>query len=100
MAFNSLTVVNNGGTLPAVGSYCALAVGTGTCVAGLITVTAPGLRRIEGIVGCTQGATTVGEAVICTATSGNTAALETTDANGTVAGTSVIMWVAWGPPAA
>jgi len=99
MAFNALTVVSKTGLLtPAIGSFTVFAVGEGTCVDGKVTVTAPGLRTIEGIIGMVQGATTVGETVICEATSTNTADLETIAEGGTTTGTSVIMYIAWGKP--
>jgi len=100
MAFNPLNVVTDGALIPAIGSFTAIAVGEGTCVSGKITITARGLRSIEGIVGVAQGATGVGETVICTATATNTADLETVDESGNAAGTSVIMWLAWGTPLA
>jgi len=100
MAFNPLNVVTDGALVPAIGSYTAFAVGEGTASSGLITITARGLRTIEGIVGVVQGATGVGETVICTATAGNTADLETVDESGSAAGSSVIMWMAWGTPLA
>ena len=100
MAFNQLDVVKSGKLTPAVGSYSVFAVGEATMVGGKLTVTCTGLRKIQGIVGMVQGATGVGETVICTATSGNTAELETVDESGSAAGTSVVMFIAWGPPAA
>lgn len=98
MAFTALSVVGNGALIPAVGSFTALAVGTVTMVSGAATVTVKGLKRVEGIIGMVQGATGVGEWVICTATSGNTADLETVGEGGSATGTSVVMYIAWGPP--
>lgn len=100
MAFNPLRVVKDGALTPAVGSFTVFAVGEGTASSGLVTVTVPGLRQVDGIIGMVQGATGVGETVICTATSTNTADLETVDESGSAAGSSVIMYIAWGPPAA
>lgn len=99
MAFSPLSVVKSGKLTPAPGSYTVFAVGETTMASGTGTATATGLIRIEGIVGMVQGATGVGEWVICTATSGNTATLETVGEGGSATGTSVVMWIAWGPPA-
>lgn len=98
MAFNALSVVKTGRLTPALGSYTVFAVGETTMASGTGTATASGLKRIEGIVGCVQGATGVGQWVICTATSSNTATLETVAEDGSASGTSVVMWIAWGPP--
>lgn len=100
MAFNSLTVVDSGELTPAVGSYTVFAVGETTMACGTGTATATGLRLLQGIVGMVQGATGVGETVIATATATNTATLETIDECGCASGSSVVMWVAWGTPAA
>jgi len=81
-----------------VGSFGPFAYGMTTMASGTGTVTIPQFSRIEGIVGCVQGATGVGETVICTATSTNTATLETINESGSAAGTSVVMWIAWGVP--
>lgn len=81
-----------------VGSFGPFAYGMTTMAAGTGTVTIPQFSRIEGIVGSVQGATGVGETVICTATSTNTATLETIGEGGTATGTSVVMWIAWGQP--
>jgi hypothetical protein len=76
----------------------ALGIATGMKVmaSGTGVVTIPQFRSIDGIVGTVQGATGVGETVICTATSGNTATLETVGEGGSTTGTSVVMWIAWG----
>ena len=81
-----------------VGSFGPFAYGMITMVSGAATVTIPQFSRIEGVVGCVQGATGVGETVICVATSTNTADLETIAEGGTTTGTSVVMWIAWGTP--
>ncbi len=83
-------------TAEVVGSFGPFAYGMTTMSSGAATVTIPQFNRIDGIVGCVQGATGVGETVICTATSANTADIETVDENGDAAGTSVVMWIAWG----
>lgn len=80
------------------GAYTELQVGFTTMASGAGTATATNLSRIDGIVGCVQGATGVGETVICTATSTNTASLETVNESGAAGGTSVVMWIAWGIP--
>jgi threonine synthase len=98
MAFN--LSAQAGKLVKSIGSYTELAVGMVTMVTGAATVTVPALHRLDGIVGCVQGATGVGETVICTATSGNTADLETVDESGDAAGTSVVMFIAWGIPKA
>ena len=79
-----------------VGTATAIATGMTTMVSGTGTVTVPQFRTLYGIVGIVQGATGVDEGVICTATSGNTATLETVNEAGDAAGTSVVMWIAWG----
>lgn len=94
MAFNLST--QTGTLVAAVGSFTNLSYGMTTMASGTGTATAPNLSVIEGIVGSVQGATGVGETVICTATSGNTATLETIAEGGTATGTSVVMWIAWG----
>lgn len=79
-----------------VGVATSIATGVVACSSGAVTVTIPQFRTIFGIVGTVQAATTVGDVVICTATSGNQASLEVV-AEGGAAGTSqVIMWMAWG----
>lgn len=94
MAFNLSSQA--GKLAQAVGSYTELAYGMTTMASGTGTVTVPGFRTLHGIVGIVQGATGAGETVICTATSGNTATLETINESDAVAGTSVVMWIAWG----
>lgn len=79
-----------------VGSFTDMAHGMTVMASGTGTVTVPNFSRLDGIVGTVQGATGVGETVICTATSGNTATLETIAEGGTATGTSVVMWIAWG----
>lgn len=96
MAFNVTS--QSPTTTEVVGSFGPMAYGMTTMATGTGTVTIPQFSRIEGIVGCVQGATGVGETVICTATSTNTATLETIDEAGDAAGTSVVMWIAWGTP--
>lgn len=83
-----------------IGAYSQVAVGMTTMVSGTATVTISALRRVDGIVGMVQGASGEGETVICTATSTNTATLETVTEGGAKGGTSVVMWMAWGIPAA
>lgn len=94
MAFNVTSQAAK--LVPAVGSFTNLAYGMTTMASGTGTVTVPSFVALEGIVGSVQGATGVGETVICTATSGNTATLETVGEGGTATGTSVVMWIAWG----
>jgi len=94
MAFNVSS--QSAELIQAVGSYTNICVGMTTMTAGTGTATASGLSRLDGIVGCVQGATGVGETVICTATSGNQATLETITEAGAAGGTSVVMWIAWG----
>ena len=79
-----------------VGTATAIATGMTTMASGTGTVTVKQFRTLYGIVGTVQGATGVGESVICTATSGNTATIETIAEGGTATGTSVVMWFAWG----
>lgn len=81
-----------------VGSFGPFAYGMTTMVSGGGTVTIPQFSRLEGIVGIVQGATGVDEGVVCTATSDNTATIETVNEAGDKAGTSVVMWIAWGQP--
>ena len=95
MAFNVST--QSPKTAEVVGSFGPFAYGMTVMVSGAATITIPQFSRIEGIMGCAQGATGVGETVICTATSANTADIETVDESGDAAGTSVVMWIAWGP---
>jgi hypothetical protein len=94
MAFNLSTqaaqLVQN------VGAFSSLVVGMVTMSSGTATVTVPQFRKLHGIVGIVQGATGVGEMVICTATSSNQATLETVGEGGTATGTSVVMFIAWG----
>jgi hypothetical protein len=94
MAFNKSTqaafVMEN------IGSFSPMAMGMSTMASGGATVTIPGFTVLEGIVGIVQGATGVGEIVNCTATSGNTATIETVDESGSKSGSSVVMWIAWG----
>ena len=98
MAFN---VSSQAGRLvKAIGSFTELACGMATMASGPADVTVPSLARVDGVVGCVQGATGVGETVICTATSTNTFTLETIAEGGTATGTSVVMWIAWGIPRA
>jgi len=63
---------------------------------GTAVVTAKFLRVVHGAIGMVQGATGVGETVICTATSANTCTLETIAEGGTATGTSVVMVLMWG----
>jgi hypothetical protein len=79
-----------------IGTYSPMAMGMTTMSSGGGTVTIPGFTVLEGIVGLVQGATGVGETVNCTATSGNTATIETVDESGSKNGSSVVMWIAWG----
>lgn len=79
-----------------VGSFSTFAYGMTTMSSGLGTVTISQFSSIEGITGTVQGATGVGETVICTATSGNTADIETVTEAGSAGGSSVVMWIAWG----
>jgi len=79
-----------------VGIATRIATGMTAMVSGTGTVTVRAFSKLHGIVGIVQGATGVGEMVICTATSGNTATLETVGEGGSATGTSVVMWIAWG----
>ena len=79
-----------------VGSFTNLAVGMVTMASGTGTVTIPGLSVIEGIVGSVQGTTGAAETVIVISTAANVAVLETVDESGNKAGTSVVMYIAWG----
>lgn len=94
MAFN--VTAQTAKLVEAVGNFTNLAYGMTTMASGTGTVTVPGFSRLDGIVGTVQGATGVGETVICTATSTNTATLETVAEGGSTTGTSVVMWIAWG----
>jgi len=98
MGFNVTS--QTGRLMKAVGSFTELASGMATMAAGTATVTVPALQRVDGVMGCVQGATGVGEMVICTATSGATFTIETVGEGGSATGTSVVMWVAWGIPRA
>lgn len=82
--------------LQIVGVFGNLAYGMTTMSSGGGTVTVPQFRVLHGIVGTVQGATGVGETVVCTATSGNTATIETVGEAGSKTGSSVVMWMAWG----
>lgn len=82
------------------GAFSPFAVGMATMSSGKATVTFPGLRRVDGVIGMVQGATGVGETVICTATSTNTADIETVNESGSAGGSSVVMLIAWGIPSA
>lgn len=94
MAFN---LTSQAATLTRIlGNFGNLAYGMTTMASGTGTVTVPAFTTLHGIVGIAQGATGVGETVICTATATNTATLETVDESGSAAGTSVVMWIAWG----
>ena len=79
-----------------VGNFGSFVSGMTTMVVGKATITINQFTRLDGIVGIAQAATGVGEIVQCTATSSNTADIETVDENGDAAGTSVVMWIAWG----
>lgn len=94
MSFNLTS--QNPKLVDVVGSFAAIAVGLVAMASGTATVTVPDLREIQGVVGTVQGATGVGETVICTATSGNTFTIETISEAGAKTGTSVVMWFAWG----
>ena len=94
MAFNLSSMSSE--LIDAVGSFTNIEVGMTTMASGTGTATARHLIKLHGIVGCVQGATGVAETVICTATSGNTATLETISEVGAADGTSVVMWLAWG----
>ncbi len=94
MAFNESAQATR--LMETVGSYTDIATGMATMVGGKLTVTVKQLRIVQGVIGCAQGATGVGETVIVTATSGNTFDIETVDEAGDAAGTSVVMWMAWG----
>lgn len=94
MAFNRSTQASR--LEDVVGTVTSIATGMTTMASGTGTVTVKQFRTLLGIVGTVQGATTVGETVICTATSGNTATIETIAEGGTTTGTSVVMWFAWG----
>lgn len=94
MAFN--VSAQSAKLMETIGSFTSIATGMTTMASGTGTVTIPQFSRLDGIVGSVQGATGVGETVICTATSTNTATLETIAEGGTATGTSVVMWIAWG----
>jgi len=94
MAFNKSA--QNAKLLEIVGIYGDIAVGMTTMSSGGGTVTVPQFTVLHGIVGTVQGATGVGETVVCTATSGNTATIETVGEAGSKTGSSVVMWMAWG----
>lgn len=94
MAFNKSTQPAE--LLQIVGVFGNIAYGMTTMSSGGGTVTVPQFRTLHGIVGTVQGATGVGETVVCTATSGNTATIETVGEAGSKTGSSVVMWVAWG----
>lgn len=79
-----------------VGTATGIATGMTTMSSGTGTVTVKQFRKLHGIVGTVQGATGVGQTVICTDTTGNTATLETINEAGSAAGSSVVMWFAWG----
>lgn len=94
MAFNKTSQAAK--LLEIVGIYGAVAMGMAAASSGGLTVTVPQFTVLHGIVGIVQGATGAGEMVICTATSGNTATLETISEGGSKTGSSVVMWIAWG----
>jgi len=94
MAFNKTT--QSAELLQVVGVYGNIAYGMTTMSSGGGTVTVPQFTTLHGIVGTVQGATGVGETVVCTATSGNTATIETVSEAGSKTGSSVVMWMAWG----
>jgi len=94
MAFNKTT--QSAELLQMVGVYGNIAYGMTTMSSGGGTVTVPQFTTLHGIVGTVQGATGVGETVVCTATSGNTATIETVSEAGSKTGSSVVMWMAWG----
>lgn len=94
MAFNKST--QSAELLQVVGVFGNIAYGMTTMSSGGGTVTVPQFRTLQGIVGTVQGATGVAETVVCTATSGNTATIETVAEDGTKTGSSVVMWMAWG----
>jgi hypothetical protein len=94
MAFNVTSQASK--LVESVGSFTDLAHGMTVMASGTGTVTVPHFTRLDGIVGTVQGATGVGEMVICTATATNTATLETVGEGGSATGSSVVMWIAWG----
>lgn len=94
MAFNLSTQASQ--LEEVVGSFGPFAYGMATMASGTATVTVKQMVTVQGVVGAVQGATGVGETVICTATSGNTFTLETIAEGGTATGTSVVMWICWG----
>lgn len=94
MAFNKTAQAAE--LLQIVGVFGNVAFGMTTMSAGGGTVMVPQFTNLHGVVGTVQGATGVGETVICTATSGNTATIETISEAGTKTGSSVVMWMAWG----
>lgn len=79
-----------------VGVFAPLYVGMVTMTNGQATIVLPQFSVIEGLVGTVQGATGVGETVIVTATAANTATIETVNEAGATAGSSVVMFIAWG----
>ena len=94
MAFNKST--QSAELLQIVGVFGNIAYGMTTMSSGGGTVTVPQFRVLHGIVGTVQGATGVGETVVCTATSGNTATIEIVGEAESKTGSSVVMWMAWG----
>lgn len=94
MAFNKSAQAAE--LLQVVGIFGNIAYGMITMSSGGGVVTVPQFTKLHGIVGIVQGATGVGEMVVCTATDGNTATIETVGEGGTKTGSSVVMWMAWG----
>lgn len=79
------------------GTYAPVAVGLVTMSSGKATETINVLHRVDGCVGMVQGATGVGETVIAEDITGNVVKFETVAEGGTTTGTSVVMYIAWGP---
>lgn len=98
MAFNKTSMTSR--LVNIFGAVAEVEVGMSTMASGTATVKAAHLARVDGVIGMVQGATGVGETVICTATSGNQFTLETINEAGATAGSSVVMWLAWGVPKA
>jgi len=94
MAFNKTAYPAE--LLQIVGVFGNIAFGMTTMSSGGGTVTVPQFTKLHGIVGTVQGATGVGETVVCTATADNTATIETVSEAGSKTGSSVVMWIAWG----
>jgi len=85
------------------GAYSGFVVGMATASGGLVESTLQNLSRIDGVIGTPQESTGVAKVFVITLTSGNNFTGECITVSGdagTVTGSDVVMFLAWGKPKA